>query len=292
MRHTQVCREEGAPHGRGCDEQEEWEGDEEGVESTIPWGEFPMAPVVGRWAEACFPVESKTTEAEVRKVLEEAAEAAREDHDAASAIAWAEGYEFPPEYLASDIRCLRAAQLDFPGMVRRRLKQLAPNRLSAERVARLRPDNPERLLMYDLVGGMKVHLPDGFKPNRDMTRTPRRRSYETVATMLGATWDQKLAFFLPLELALENVPNLYLCKAHWTTKKGKPSGRPLGDLSNVDGTPINTDSTKAAAAAYYGKINHPTIEDIAVMIYEFWLEANARDPSCPWEDIRIWKMDL
>lgn len=31
---------------------------------------------------------------------------------------------------------------------------LAPRRLSAERVARLRPDNPERALMDDLVGGM------------------------------------------------------------------------------------------------------------------------------------------
>jgi hypothetical protein len=293
IRRTQVgCGEVGAPHGGGCDEQEE----EEEREETVPWGELPMAPVVGRWAEACFPVEAKTTEAEVRKVLEEAAEAAREDHDAASAVAWADGYTFPPEYMDSDIRCLRAAQLDFPAMIRRRLKILSPKRLSAERVARLRPDNPERALMNDLVGGMRVHLPTGFKPNRDMERTPRRRSYETVASavnkMLGAVWEQQLAFFLPLQLALENVPNLHLCKAHWTTKKGKPSGRPLGDLSNVDGTPINTDETKAAAAAYYGRINHPTIENIAVMIYDFFLEAKARDPTCRWGDMRIWKMDL
>jgi hypothetical protein len=278
----------------GCDEQggnDDEEEEEEGKEVMVPWGELPMAPVVGRWAEACFPVESKTTEAEVRKVLEEAAEAAREDHDAASAIVWAEGYTFPPEYLESDVRCLRAAQLDFAKMIKRRLKQLAPNRLSAERVARLRPDNPERALMEDLVGGMRVHLPEGFKPNRDMVRSPRRRSYETVATavnkMLGTVWKDKLAFFLPLQLALENVPNLHLCKAHWTTKKGKPSGRPLGDLSNVDGTPINTDETKAAAAAYYGKIKHPTIENIAVMIYDFWVEAKRRDPACRWEDMRI-----
>ena len=50
--------------------------------------------------------------------------------------------------------------------------------------------------------------------------------------------EQKLAFLLPLDMAQEHVPNLHLCKAHWTTKKGKASGRPLGDLSNVDGTPI------------------------------------------------------
>jgi hypothetical protein len=74
---------------------------------------------------------------------------------------------------------------------------------------------------------------------------------------------------------------LHLCKAHWTVKKGKPSGRPLGDLSIVDGTKINTD-----------KIRHPTIDDIAVMIYDFWRAAKARDPSVKWEDMRIWKMDL
>jgi hypothetical protein len=60
----------------------------------------------------------------------------------------------------------------------------------------------------------------------------------------------------------------------------------------VDGTPINTDATKVAAAAYYGKIKHPTIEDIAVMIYDFWITAKERDPDCRWEDMRIWKMDL
>jgi hypothetical protein len=34
-----------------------------------------------------------------------------------------------------DVRCLRAAQLDFPVMVRRRLITLYPDRLNAERVA-------------------------------------------------------------------------------------------------------------------------------------------------------------
>lgn len=93
-------------------------------------------------------------------------------------------------------------------------------------------------------------------------------------------------------MAKEYIPNLHLCKGHWTTKKGKPSGRTLGDLYNVDGTAINTDETKFAAAAYYGKINHPKIEHIAVMIYEFWVAAKERDPNRKWEEMRIWKMDL
>lgn len=110
--------------------------------------------------------------------------------------------------------------------------------------------------------------------------------------MLGAVWCPKLAFFLRLQLAFENVPNHHLCKAHWTTKNGKPSGRPLRDLSNVDRTHINTEETKAAAVAYYWKINHSTIEHIATMIYEYWLETKERNPTYQWEDIRIWEMDL
>jgi hypothetical protein len=74
---------------------------------------------------------------------------------------------------------------------------------------------------------------------------------------------------LPLKLALQRMLNLYLFKAHWTLKKRKPSGRPLGDLSNAEGTKINLDETAAAAMVYYGEIKHPTIDDIAVMVYYF-----------------------
>jgi hypothetical protein len=74
--------------------------------------------------------------------------------------------------------------------------------------------------------------------------------------------EQKLAFLIPLETAQRYVPELHLCKAHWCTNEGKASGRPLGDLSYVDGTPLNTDETAAAAMRHYGQILHPTIDDI------------------------------
>ena len=119
--------------------------------------------------------------------------------------------------------------------------------------------------------GMKVHLPDGFTPNGNLPRTPLRSTYESVSTavnkMLGAVIEQKLAFLLPLDIAQAYVPNLHLCKAHWTTKKGKASGRPLGDLSFVDGTLLNTEGTAEAAKLYYGQIQHPTIEDISLMVF-------------------------
>jgi hypothetical protein len=145
-----------------------------------------------------------------------------------SAKTWAGGYQFPEAYVKSDIKFLESQMLDFTSMVRRRLKQLSGDRLCAERVGKLRPDNPERVIVLELVGGMKVHRPKGFTPNGLHTRTLLRSTYESVATavnkMLGAVVEQKLAFLIPLEMAQRHVPELHLCKAHWCTKKGRRPG--------------------------------------------------------------------
>ena len=150
--------------------------------------------------------------------------------------------------------------------------------------------------MLDLAVGMTVHVPKGFVPNGNQPRSPLRAVYCSVSSavnkMLGTIVEDELAFLLPLSLAQEYVPNVNLCKAHWTTKKGKPSGRPLGDLTNVDVTPINTEETAAAATAYYGQILHPTIDVIAAMIHEFWTQVKTADPTIQWSDLRLWKMDL
>jgi hypothetical protein len=213
-----------------------------------------------------------------------------------AALAWADGYMFPPEFVQRDTASLESAGWDFEVMVRERLESLAANRMSDARIATLREDNPERALLHDLVIGMKVHVPEGFEPNGHQPRSGLRDTYLDVAPamnkMYGVVIADRLAFLLPLDLALQHVPNLHLSKAHWCPKKGKPSGRPLGDLSNVDGTRINTDETATAASDYYGTIRHPTIEDIAKMIHDFWMEACRRDPQLRQQDLRLWKMDL
>jgi hypothetical protein len=151
-------------------------------------------------------------------------------------------------------------------MARERLESLAANRVSDARIATLRDDNPERALLFDLVIGMKVNVPEGFEPSGHQPRSDLRDTYLDVAPamnkMYGAAIADRLAFLLPLDLALQHVPNLHLSKAHWCPKKKKPSGRPLGDLSKDDGTRINTDETAKAASDYYGTIRHPTIEDM------------------------------
>jgi hypothetical protein len=69
--------------GGGVDKRDRQEGEK-----------ASLAPVIGRWAEACFPVGSQTTETELRELLKEAADSARDNFGPEEAIAWAEGYRF------------------------------------------------------------------------------------------------------------------------------------------------------------------------------------------------------
>lgn len=259
-------------------------------------GREQLAPTIGKWVTACFPGGTATSDELIKELVQEAADAARSDYGVESAIAWADGYTFPPGFVERDTACLRAADFNFEAMVKERLEALSADRLSVARVETMREDNPERALLLDLVTGMKVHIPEGFQPNGLQPRSPLRDAYVAVAPavhkMYGAVIADRLAFLLPLDLAMQHVPNLHLSKAHWCPKKGKSSGRPLGDLSNVDGTPLNTDDTAKAATEYYGEIRHPTIEDIARMVHEFWIEAKEKNPQVQQQDLRLWKMDL
>jgi hypothetical protein len=221
-------------------------------------GGLDVAPAVSKWLAACFPHDSPSSEHDLRELIGEAADAARNDLNEQSVVELAEGYEVPSTFVESDTALLRASALDFERMVECRLKILLPDRLSADRVNGLRADNLERGLMLDLAAGMRAFLPEGFTPSGSEERSKLRKSYVSVAPavnkMLGELVKQRLAFTLPLDMALQHIKNLHLNKAHWCIKKKKPSGRPLGDLSNVDGTPLNTPGSSEEATASYGQI--------------------------------------
>ena len=93
-----------------------------------------LAPSIVDWATSNFSEDNEITDANVMALLCEASDAARNDLDETSANTWAAGYTFPPCYLASDKECLRAAQLDFVTMIRRRQTSLSSNRLNAIRM--------------------------------------------------------------------------------------------------------------------------------------------------------------
>ena len=101
----------------------------------------PIAPSVITWARNCFAGGLTARPDELSALIQEASDAARNDFDEASARAWAHDYRFPPDMLTSDAGLLRAHQLDFKAMIRRRLTSLAPDRLNPCRVDMIRDDN-------------------------------------------------------------------------------------------------------------------------------------------------------
>ena len=79
--------------------------------------------------------------------------------------------------------------------------------------------------MIDLAGGMRVHFPQRFTANGKSVQTALRATYLSVSSavniMLGDIIEQQLTFVVSFDIVKELVPNLHLCKAHWTRKKGK-----------------------------------------------------------------------
>ena len=212
------------------------------------------------------------------------------------AVRWAAGFEFPQDLVDSDMRLFRAAQLDFSAMVRMRLRKIGGARMSAHRVELLRADNPERARLFDIAKGMRVPLPVGFVPNGKGNHTSLRPAYvevhQAVDRMLADLHAQGLAFCLPKAEAIALIDGLHLGKASWTPKKGKASGRCIGDMSFCDGTPLNCEESKQIAESWWGRIELPTIDEMVCMILEFYREAVRIDPLIRWEDLRLWKTDL
>ena len=51
-----------------------------------------IAPVINKWVAACFPQGSQSSEKDLQELVQEAADAARDDYDWKSAVVWTEGY--------------------------------------------------------------------------------------------------------------------------------------------------------------------------------------------------------
>ena len=112
--------------------------------------------------------------------------------------------------------------------------------------------------MYDIAEGMQVHLPAEFVLNGRNEPTAKLhgtylRVHTAVNRMLRDIVNQRLAFLLPKMDAIRFIKNLHLSAAHWTVKKGKPSGRPIGDLTYVAGMPLNSEAKVKQLKTSMGK---------------------------------------
>ena len=68
-----------------------------------------VTPVISEWVAACFPQACMFSESGFKELIREAADEARNDLDASSAVAWGDSYTFPSSYVTDDTACLAEA---------------------------------------------------------------------------------------------------------------------------------------------------------------------------------------
>jgi hypothetical protein len=117
------------------------------------------------------------------------------------------------------------------------------------------------------------------------------RTYMAVDMMLSALRDQRVAFVLPKEL-LQQHSTLHLMQGKWVSKHGKDIGRNIGDMSYGEPPYLNGKFAKQAAAAQYGAIVHPTLNDIVLLFLSTYDRKKAEYPELEWQGMVIWVMDI
>jgi hypothetical protein len=238
-------------------------------------------------------------------ILTSAFEYSSEQYGIRAAQEWAAGYVFPPHLLQRDIDTFRRAGNCLTSTARLRQEELAATRLSLSRIhttfgatgARvpdLRPSDFHHLCTV-AVQGIQIHLPAGFTPTS--TPPPLRNKYVQVAPAIHRMYASQLATgtVMVLPQALVNtIPGIHYSCQHWTTNKGKPQGRAIGDVASPV-TELDMPLNGASAADKHSlrmliqetwdPIVHPTLTMLMRMIL-------VAATTHGWENITLWKKDL
>ena len=238
----------------------------------------------------------------LREVATEGYKLADSTYTARDAEEWGDHYEVSDDLVRSDEALFKASMRDIKVMTTRRQKKLLVNRLNTMRVELYtRTDNPEREKLMLLANkGMPLLLRDGFTPNGQGKLPPLRKTYTAVKSAVNRLLVENfhslgLAFILTKSTAL-TIPGIHFSPLHWTEKKGKRQGRPIGDCSDGGSEngnePLNSLSTKEQSDQLWGTIHHPSIEDVANMITDYYQRAIKDNPIIKWSDLVMYKKDL
>ena len=209
----------------------------------------------------------------------------------AEAVQWADGFVIPKSVVAEGVRLFDGADRDFSKMVGCMKTRLAGGRMSVESVNSVISDsNPEKLKLFELVGGMKLLLEGSFVPNgrsRPLLSAAYRRVAPAVNKMMFEDFVEKgLAVVLPVSLVEEFLPNFHVSRLSWTPKSGKEKGRPILDCS-AGVQSLNSPMVKTACNEMWGSISHPGIDDLVRMVWAFW-----KSSGVGWDELILWKVDL
>lgn len=215
------------------------------------------------------------------------------------ALRWAKGFSLPSDIGKRDSIALRRHDFDLTAMVAEFQSQMPSLRLSHESVnSWVSPDNADFKNIHALADGVPFFVPTGFVPNG--APYGLRRKYVQMASVINRLlfdlYQKHLCIIIPTADALRIKESsrfgptpcrpLQYSSVHWTTKRGKEKGRPLGDsAAKESGQPLNSDEVKTMVDDRWGRITHPTISRLVNMI----LRVADRHG---WDRVVIYKMDL
>lgn len=243
----------------------------------------------------------------VLRYLHEAHVAAADTHGMLQAVQWGEHLQFPAHLLERDERDFHECGDMLANLTAQRRLAALPDSLSLSRVQACFGVDGSRVPGLDPVDflrlcsiaeqGVVVPLPARFIPVA--SPAPLRRRYVEVQgaihRLLLKQVEAGTVVLLPLHLA-QRCHGIHLLNAqHWTTKKGKPQGRSIADLSNVPDPvlhcPVNghfADERAVLAGLFhthFGPISHPTLTQLMNMVAD---QADLHG----WDNITLWKLDL
>jgi len=217
----------------------------------------------------------------------------------------ANNFKFPEEVFTRDEDELRSFTVGNPlvELIRKRQSVGNTDRFNVAR-AMLFSDDIEFDRLMDLAKGVEIMTDSNFIPNISQSTSeagiesvdilnppPRlRNKYLAVSSavnmLVHKLFVKGLIVIVSMSVAL-SLATKFSC-THWTTKKGKVGGRLLADSSYDEfGNPLNTPEVKLMCDARWGRIVHPTVNDLAEMVKRV-VSAH----PLGWKGVILWKMDL
>ena len=238
---------------------------------------------------------------EVQRQVWEAHVSADDEYGVQEALDWAEGFTFPEGIGERDSGGLQEHGGNLSAFCAARHAEMSAGgkRLSRESIERMctdqetgevliAPDDPDYLLLMELVDGIDIVTKDGFRNTQ--VPPPLRQRYKLVAPvvnkLMAELHSKGLIFILPTEQAMR-IEGIHYSQTHWTFKKGKRQGRPIGDASATEhgGEALNGKEVKEKIRQIYGEIFHPTLSSLTDMVKEVSDELG-------WDNTVLWKIDL
>ena len=208
----------------------------------------------------------------IRLILKDIYESSNFEYRLKEAIEWGKGFSFPRDIVHRD-----SAKLMESGTITKMTKRVHQeqrfHRLNVARVMFCVPEeDPDWDCLMDLCQGIRVFTESSFIPNSTTELPPLRKAYKeahsAVDKLLFDLWRDELLFILPKNLVLQHE-GCHFSPQHWAPKRGKQCGRPIHDASDEKYGSINSNEVSLMAENFYGKVSHPTIFSLVLMILEF-----------------------